>query len=655
MMWRIFGSIARGVRCVRASHLFCQESVEEHKPHSKKVVQQHSLAPLYYSLPTSCHNKDDPIFKSVNGVHRWENQVIRTLENDLKGKEEKHQRSGRDRDVFTAGYNSSTPWHWEVLLDSTQDKPLGKEEKKQENGKQTHDRDGTCPLQQWGCFLSTYSILQAVGWGSAVALTWSLYHDWGVLRCKYKRQGQDYFCNSEQKTKSWYNEADTLVSKCQVNYSEHYQYIKDQAYYESQQHEDDMPHLHHFFSHETSQSPFGFFWNIAANQFELKKTMFSKATLKDKSLDSLLNNRIIPDLHKDLQLFQDKNTSQTKQKQSCKYGTEVPITKEAHFSMQNTYSIQDNTILFEDSECCQNPKLFIKPQPTKLEEEDIKQSDTDKESLLLDKAKSEEDRDVRCTKGVQKTARLEESVSALSDPSIRQSSLKREEVLLEDCTCDDSGQNVGASDSSQHLDAEPGIIELSDSFMEILKAESQGIKIIQDQLLGVMEGEILSAVTHFKAGALLGDPSAVFNLALCYQLGHGVTQDLKMARELYETASEAGHGWATYNLAVLMSRGQGGPSDSDRMYSLLVKAEKMGVPEAQEALRKLKSDNYFWKEDTMKSSRSEPAFASVSSSRWSSSYSTSDLEFMDESDVFISSDLSTDLNRSENTSLFYIG
>lgn len=66
---------------------------------------------------------------------------------------------------------------------------------------------------------------------------------------------------------------------------------------------------------------------------------------------------------------------------------------------------------------------------------------------------------------------------------------------------------------------------------------------------------------------------------------------IHQARELYEAATLAGHGWATYNLAVLLSQGQGGPSDLDRAHSLLIQAGSKGVHEAQEALKQLEEQD----------------------------------------------------------------
>lgn len=59
---------------------------------------------------------------------------------------------------------------------------------------------------------------------------------------------------------------------------------------------------------------------------------------------------------------------------------------------------------------------------------------------------------------------------------------------------------------------------------------------------------------------------------------------------MYEAASTAGHGWATYNLAVMLSQGLGGPFLPQKAHTLLLQAAKMGVKEAQEALSVLEEE-----------------------------------------------------------------
>lgn len=59
------------------------------------------------------------------------------------------------------------------------------------------------------------------------------------------------------------------------------------------------------------------------------------------------------------------------------------------------------------------------------------------------------------------------------------------------------------------------------------------------------------------------------------------------ARKLYEAAAAARHGWAIYNLAVMLSQGLGGPCVPQRVHSLLQQAANIGITEAAEALSAL--------------------------------------------------------------------
>lgn len=281
--------------------------------------------------------------------------------------------------------------------------------------------------------------------------------------------------------------------------------------------------------------------------------------------------------------------------------------------------------------------------------------------------------------------------------------LGKEEVLIEDCSCYDSCQrnsscSVGPAAKKQHATVQlaakkhkastVSIDDFSDGLKEILEAGRKDLNDFNTQFLGVLEGDIgrsisseapTLAIEYFRSGALLGDPSSCFNLALCYHLGRGIEQDLKMARDLYEAASLAGHGWATYNLAVLLSEGQGGPVDIVKAQTLLIEAGKMGVREAQLALEQMEeiqentAVNHVKKTElhshkkkgspgdvqsnrrrSLLSVLSEPVLSSILSREWSSSYSTSDLEFLEDSFDQHSEASSSFSNESFGKATFYL-
>ncbi len=72
------------------------------------------------------------------------------------------------------------------------------------------------------------------------------------------------------------------------------------------------------------------------------------------------------------------------------------------------------------------------------------------------------------------------------------------------------------------------------------------------------EGHLKKAVQHFTEGSKVGFSKATFNLAVCYEQGRGVDQELEKAADLYLKAAKEGHPQANYNLGVFHLKGIGG-------------------------------------------------------------------------------------------------
>ncbi|XP_033631430.1 uncharacterized protein LOC117293296 [Asterias rubens] len=72
------------------------------------------------------------------------------------------------------------------------------------------------------------------------------------------------------------------------------------------------------------------------------------------------------------------------------------------------------------------------------------------------------------------------------------------------------------------------------------------------------EGHLEKAVQHFTQGSQVGFSKATFNLAVCYEQGRGVDQELEKAADLYQKAAMQGHPRANYNLGVFHLNGIGG-------------------------------------------------------------------------------------------------
>jgi uncharacterized protein len=99
-----------------------------------------------------------------------------------------------------------------------------------------------------------------------------------------------------------------------------------------------------------------------------------------------------------------------------------------------------------------------------------------------------------------------------------------------------------------------------------------------------------------EQAAVLEHPHAQYNLAVMYQKGDGVDQDLRKAFLWYEKAAEADLDIAQYNLGMLYLQGLGTEKDVRKARMLLEKAAEHGLEVAEEMLHTI--DNY----DTLKKS-----------------------------------------------------
>lgn len=106
--------------------------------------------------------------------------------------------------------------------------------------------------------------------------------------------------------------------------------------------------------------------------------------------------------------------------------------------------------------------------------------------------------------------------------------------------------------------------------------------------LGNFEG----AVEHFKMSTNSNNNSGCFNLALLYEHGLGVEQDLLMAKKLYELAANWGHREALYNLGVFFAQGIGTRKDYRQAKICFEKAAKLGDASSANALNMLRSANH---------------------------------------------------------------
>lgn len=89
-----------------------------------------------------------------------------------------------------------------------------------------------------------------------------------------------------------------------------------------------------------------------------------------------------------------------------------------------------------------------------------------------------------------------------------------------------------------------------------------------------------AAFRWFALAAKQGNVDAWNMLGRCYELGWGVTPDLRIAAHWYGQAARKSHNWAQFNAAALMLRVDGERADLRRAISLLVASARARNPKA---------------------------------------------------------------------------
>jgi len=110
---------------------------------------------------------------------------------------------------------------------------------------------------------------------------------------------------------------------------------------------------------------------------------------------------------------------------------------------------------------------------------------------------------------------------------------------------------------------------------------------LADEQIGEEDKQALysRAVKCYHKAASLGHVSALFNLAVCYMEGDGVTADSAKAVRFLITAAEAGHKQSQYQLALCYKQGKGTASDKREAIRWFRKAAAQGHTVAQAFLQ----------------------------------------------------------------------
>jgi TPR repeat protein len=89
------------------------------------------------------------------------------------------------------------------------------------------------------------------------------------------------------------------------------------------------------------------------------------------------------------------------------------------------------------------------------------------------------------------------------------------------------------------------------------------------------------AFALYEASAVQGNPKAIFNLGLMYQIGHHVERDYHLAFDLCKKSAEMGYASAEFNLGLLYWNGTGCQQDYVEAVGWYLKAAKQGNITAQ--------------------------------------------------------------------------
>lgn len=109
-----------------------------------------------------------------------------------------------------------------------------------------------------------------------------------------------------------------------------------------------------------------------------------------------------------------------------------------------------------------------------------------------------------------------------------------------------------------------------------------GISYANGGMTGTPDHE--KAVDCYRQAALMGNPDAMYCLAICYSNGYGVEKSYSIACEWYEQAAEYGHSQSLFNLGLCYENGWGVMTDYATAEKYIQRAAELGN---KEAIRKL--------------------------------------------------------------------
>jgi len=101
-----------------------------------------------------------------------------------------------------------------------------------------------------------------------------------------------------------------------------------------------------------------------------------------------------------------------------------------------------------------------------------------------------------------------------------------------------------------------------------------------------------AAFRWFQLAARSGHPDAINMVGRCHELGWGTPLNTRIAAQCYRAAGEMGHGWANFNLAMLMLERDGAEGETSEILALLVRSARRGNAKAMNLIGQACEDGW---------------------------------------------------------------
>lgn len=112
---------------------------------------------------------------------------------------------------------------------------------------------------------------------------------------------------------------------------------------------------------------------------------------------------------------------------------------------------------------------------------------------------------------------------------------------------------------------------------------SMEIKLTEDTevIVDKLEMKQSEVIERLRKAAEQGDAAAQYNLAMCYDTGRGIPENIEKAAEWYRRAAEQGHAFAQNELGWRYENGYGVPQSYRQAIEWYRKAAEQGNEDAE--------------------------------------------------------------------------